>query len=137
MLYRFPFHQNRQLVRRRTASTNQARSLGRARALSQRLTDLLQAFGQLALKAAVDRAIVFALDAEIVLRRDGVGRVVGIFVAFAVAKTLRAGVMRVLQMTGTGSSRAFDARRADRFADGDVEALISVRRQDRSRLGPT
>ncbi len=37
--------------------------------------------GQLALEAAVGRAVVFALDAQIVLRGDAVGAVVGILVA--------------------------------------------------------
>ena len=58
---------------------------------AKRGADGRQTLDQLVLETPCDRAIVFPVDAEIVLLGNGVGRVVGILVALAVAEPLRAG----------------------------------------------
>ena len=80
--------------------------------------DGFEALCEFLFEAAVGGAIVFAFDAEIVLRGDSARGIVGVFVIFAVAEALRAGVMRILQMPGNRKQAAF-ADVAARFADGD------------------
>ena len=64
------------------------RRFGFRSSLAERRADRRQPLGQLLLEAAVDGAIVFAVDAEIVLRGDGAGRIVSVFIAGAVTEAL-------------------------------------------------
>ena len=65
-----------------------------------------QPLGQLALETAVRGAIVLALDAEIVLGGHRVGRIVGVLIAFAVAKPLSTAVVGIAEMDRHGQQAA-------------------------------
>jgi hypothetical protein len=54
-----------------------------------------QPFGKLRLKPALDRSIVISLHAQIVLRGDALGRIVRIFITFAVTQTLCACIVPI------------------------------------------
>ena len=74
--------------------------------------------GEFCFEPAIDGAVVFAVDAEIVLGRDSPFVVVGVLVAFTVTKSLRAGVVLVAQMDRHGQHPPFADILAS-FADRD------------------
>ncbi len=80
-------------------------------------TNLDEPIGQLFFETSWRRAIVFALDAQIVLRGDGIGAVVSIFVAWSLIEPLGAGVVRIAQVSRHGQESPL-AHIAARLANG-------------------
>ena len=71
------------------------------------LHDSLESFLQLRFETAVDRLVVTAVDAKVVLCGHTVGRVVGVLISFAVTKLLGSLVVRVPQMLGNRKQLIF------------------------------
>ena len=69
-------------------------------------TNHLQPLGQFLFEPAIDRAIVLALDAQIILRGDAAFGVVGILVVLPLAQPLGAGVVRVAEVDRHGQQAA-------------------------------
>src|SRR3954471_17294666 len=74
---------------------------------AQSCSNVLQPIGEFPLEATIGGAVVGAIDAQVILRGDGIWRVVGVLVTFTVAEALGAGVMRVLQVPRHWQQSAF------------------------------
>ncbi len=122
-----------------TLAVSQSREFGdRSHLLqfpSQALPNRRQPLGQLPLEAAIGRAIILALDAEIILGGDALGGIVGVLVSFAVAEPLCAGVVRIAEMHRHRQQAAL-AHVGTRLTDAD-RGGVRFRRtgQVRDRLG--
>ena len=78
----------------------------------------MKSLPQFDFKTAVDRSVIFSLDAEVVLRGDAPFGVVGVFITGAVAEAFGAGIVSILQMSRYRDESPF-ADVAAGLADGD------------------
>src|SRR5262249_6899921 len=74
--------------------------------LAEPRANRFQARRKLCLESSTNGAIVFSLDAKVVLGSDRVRGVVCVLVAYPVPKPLGPGVMRILYMDGDGKHPA-------------------------------